>query len=464
MASIAKILNIPIKDPFALYQKSVHYQALNKGQNAPTCVSCHGIHNIVRSSEYDSSIYKGNIPKTCGTCHTKAYHDYTGSQHWRAFLLGIEESPVCNDCHLEHSILPPKNPQSPVYAKNIAKTCTGCHETQRIVDRYGIASMRLSTYDSSYHGLAMKAGNLTAANCSSCHGHHKILPSTDPHSSTNAKNLPVTCGQCHPGVSKSIPIGKIHGESSSKTMLFKIVTTIYIYLISLTVGGMLVYCFLDFQKKVRYPEIYKSKKEEHYYIKFNLLDRLLHGIHLVAFFVLVYTGFAHHYPEALWAKPIVDWHGDAVRAVAHRTSGFIIIAIFIFQFIIYAFTKYGREQFRALLPRCKDIKDAFILFLYNVGILNYKPTHERFNFIEKFEYWALVWGNIIMGLTGLALWFENRSLHIMAKWWLDLFILIHFYEAILAALAILVWHLYWTVFDPEVYPFSMSMWNGKAPM
>jgi len=463
-STFAKKYSIPIKNPFELYQKSVHLKALINGLNAPTCTNCHGVHNISVPSEFESSIYKGNLPKTCGVCHTKAYRDYTQSQHWRAFLMGIEESPVCNDCHMEHSVVQSVNPQSPVYAKNVAKTCTGCHEAQKVIERYGIASMRLSTYESSYHGLAMRAGNLTAANCSSCHGHHKILPSSDSRSSTNAKNLPATCGQCHPKVSKSIPIGKIHGQSISKTWLFGLVTTIYIYLIVITVGGMVVYCFIDFQKKVRNPEKDKSRKEEHYYIKFNLLDRLFHGIHLIGFIVLVYTGFAHHYPDALWAKPVMDLYGDSVRAIAHRTAGLIIITIFIFQFVVFAFTKYGRKQFIELLPRFKDVSDAVKLLLYNLGIANARPKYKIYNFIEKFEYWALVWGNIIMGLTGFALWFENQSLSIMPKWWLDLFVLIHFYEAVLATLAIVVWHLYWTVFDPEVYPFSRTIWSGKAPV
>lgn len=69
-----------------------------------------------------------------------------------------------------------------------------------------------------------------------------------------------------------------------------------------------------------------------------------------------------------------------------------------------------------------------------------------------------------MGLTGLALWFENFTLGLIAKWWLALFILIHFYEAILATLAILMWHIYWTVFDSEVYPFAKSIWTGKSPL
>lgn len=462
--ALAKKCNIPIKNPFALYQKSVHLKALVNGQNAATCVNCHGVHNIAPATDLSAPINKGNLPKTCGSCHSKAYKDYTMSQHWRAFLLGINESPVCNDCHLEHSIFPSENPSSPVYPKNIPKTCSSCHEAQKITERYGIRSMRLSTYNSSYHGLALKAGNMLAANCASCHEHHKILPSSDPRSSIYPKNLPKTCGQCHPGVSISIPIGKVHERSDNLNIIFDIVQYFYIYLIIIVIGAMVIYCFVDFQRKVKYPDSYKWEKSKGYYIKFNYIDRLFHTIHLICFIVLVYTGFAHHYPEAIWAKPIINLYGDSVRAIAHRTSGAIIIIIFLLQLLIFAFTKYGRKQFQALLPKFSDLKDAKNLFLFNLGLLNKKPLFAKFSFIEKFEYWALVWGNIIMGITGFALWFENLFLSIFPKWILDLFILIHFYEAILASLSILIWHLYWTIFDPEVYPFSLTIWTGKAPI
>lgn len=462
--SLAKKYSIPIKNPFALYQKSVHLKALVNGQNAATCINCHGIHDISPASDLSAPINKGNVPKTCGTCHTRAYKDYTMSYHWRAFLLGINEAPVCNDCHLEHSIFSPEEPTSPVYPKNIPKTCSSCHEAQKITERYGIRSMRLSTYNSSYHGLALKAGNLLAANCASCHDHHKILPSADPRSSIYPKNLPKTCGQCHPGVSASIPIGKVHERTSNVSIIFDIVQYFYIYLIIFVIGTMIIYCFIDFQRKVKHPEFSKWEKLDEYYIKFNYLDRLFHTIHLICFIILVYTGFAHHYPEAIWAKPIVNLYGDTLRSYAHRISGAIIIIIFILQLIIFALTRYGREQFHSLIPKLSDLKDAKDLFLFNLGKINKKPIFPKFSFIEKFEYWALFWGNIIMGITGFALWFENHSLRIFPKWILDLFILIHFYEAILASLSILIWHLYWTIFDPEVYPLSLTIWTGKAPI
>jgi cytochrome b subunit of formate dehydrogenase len=87
----------------------------------------------------------------------------------------------------------------------------------------------------------------------------------------------------------------------------------------------------------------------------------------------------------------------------------------------------------------------------------------RFTYVEKAEYWALVWGTVIMGITGLFLWFENLAVDLFPKGLLDVFLVIHYYEAWLAFLAILIWHLYATIFNPRVYPMNPSWLTGKMP-
>jgi cytochrome b subunit of formate dehydrogenase len=131
------------------------------------------------------------------------------------------------------------------------------------------------------------------------------------------------------------------------------------------------------------------------------------------------------------------------------------------QFVFLIFSKRAREQFTALLPRKQDISDAVHMFRYNLGAEKYPPHFSRFNFIEKFEYWALVWGSIIMGITGLCLWFKDAVLSFSPEWVIDLFLVIHFYEALLATLSILIWHFYWTIFNPHVYPMDTIWIDGK---
>ena len=101
--------------------------------------------------------------------------------------------------------------------------------------------------------------------------------------------------------------------------------------------------------------------------------------------------------------------------------------------------------------------------LYYLGLSPEKPKFGRFNYAEKAEYWALVWGTALMGLTGTMLWAKVQVGNLLARWWLDAATAVHFYEAILATLAILVWHLYQVIFDPDVYPMNSAWKDGKMP-
>ena len=88
------------------------------------------------------------------------------------------------------------------------------------------------------------------------------------------------------------------------------------------------------------------------------------------------------------------------------------------------------------------------------------------------EYWAVVWGTIIMGVTGLMIWFKIDVTHSLPRWFVDVAVTIHYYEAILACLAIVVWHFYHVIFDPDVYPAESrrvgresfrALADGRAP-
>ena len=84
------------------------------------------------------------------------------------------------------------------------------------------------------------------------------------------------------------------------------------------------------------------------------------------------------------------------------------------------------------------------------------------SYIEKAEYWAVVWGAVIMVLTGVVLWANNWALSWLPKSVLDFLTAVHFYEAVLATLAIVVWHFYFVLFDPEVYPMDPAWLTGKS--
>ncbi|HSP62714.1 MAG TPA: cytochrome b/b6 domain-containing protein, partial [Pyrinomonadaceae bacterium] len=115
-----------------------------------------------------------------------------------------------------------------------------------------------------------------------------------------------------------------------------------------------------------------------------------------------------------------------------------------------------------MLPRVKDVRDLIANFAYYLGVKNERPKFARFGYAEKAEYWAVIWGTIIMGLTGLMIWFKIGVVGFLPRWWIDIALAVHFYEAVLATLAIIVWHFYQVIFDPDAYPVNFAFIDGRV--
>lgn len=243
---------IPIKDPLKAYLRSIHGRFAMAGRDSvATCGSCHGNHKIFAANNPDSKAFYRNIPQTCGTCHATIASEFEQSVHGVAVARGSRDAPVCTDCHSEHAIeLPSEGTAATSPQKMAVETCGRCHASTRITEKYGMRSGRLSTFTDSYHGLALRSGQLSAANCSSCHGVHNILPSSDPRSTINPANLAATCGNCHPNASENFATGPVHlTREESEGRIVAVVRRLYIGLIVLVIGGMIIHNGLDFMRK-----------------------------------------------------------------------------------------------------------------------------------------------------------------------------------------------------------------------
>jgi cytochrome b subunit of formate dehydrogenase len=116
-----------------------------------------------------------------------------------------------------------------------------------------------------------------------------------------------------------------------------------------------------------------------------------------------------------------------------------------------------------MLPELKDATDLVQVFAYNLGLSKVEPRFAKFNYAEKVEYWAFMWGTVVMTVSGFLLWFNNFTLRYFPKWISDAATAIHYYEALLATFSILLWHFYMVIFDPLVYPMDTAWINGKVP-
>jgi len=445
----------------ASYASSVHGHAVAAGsEKAAVCTDCHGTHEILDAKDAKSPIFKFNVPATCGKCHDAVSREFQQSIHGQAIAKANWQAPVCTDCHGIHSIKSHLDPSSSVNAQNLAQvTCARCHEGVRLSNEFGIEGRRETTYLASYHGLAARLGSQVVANCASCHGVHNILPSNDPRSTINAANLAKTCGQCHPGVTEKFTSAKVHVDAplsadiGSKAVRW--IRKFYLAMIFAVIGGMLLHNFIIWRAKV----VALRKLEHRFVTRMAARFRWQHATLLISFFVLVVTGFALKFPDSWFASMLSL--GEHMRRTLHRIAAVALIVVSVYHMFDSLLTREGRKLIMDLLPTLDDATGAVQNLGYYLGLVPRKPEFRRFNYAEKAEYWALVWGMIVMGVTGLMLWAKVIVGNHLPRWWLDVATAVHFYEAILATLAILVWHFYQVFLDPDVYPMNWAWWDGK---
>ncbi|MEY4090646.1 MAG: hypothetical protein RJB55_2917 [Verrucomicrobiota bacterium] len=459
------------------YERGVHGAALRRGEaGAANCVDCHGAHEMNRGFAAGARTDKPHVAATCARCHETAGRDFATSVHAVALTKGNADSATCTDCHGEHEIRARDDPASRVHKARVARqVCADCHASLRLTEKYGIASHAFQTFADSYHGLAVRGGAVEVVNCASCHESHAIRSRDDPVSSIHPANLVRTCGQCHPGANTRFAVGRVHvspgaaAESAAGEPILHLVATVYVILIVAVVGGMLVHNGLDFFRKLRRKLaiqqglIPEEPVAHRLYLRMTVHERLQHGVLVLAFMVLVVTGFMLRYPEAWWVAAIRGLSAGAFewRGLIHRVAGVALLAAGFWHGCYLAGTTAGRALFRDLLPRRRDFTDPFRVIRYNLGLARSKPAFGRFSYIEKTEYWAMMWGSIVMGATGVVLWFDNTSMGLLTKLGFDISRTVHFYEAVLATLAIIVWHFYFVIFNPDVYPMNLAWLTGR---
>ena len=458
--------DFPVANPVQTYSQSVHGKLLAQGAvNVPTCTTCHGIHNIKNMVQPNSKISPFNIPTTCAECHNKEAKEYKESIHWIYVKMGFRFAPVCNDCHSEHGIQIVTGSVSRKEARKIQEeTCMLCHQSKKLAERLGIPSDAISTYEDSYHGLAVLGGDLKAAMCVDCHGVHKILPKKNTESTVNIKNVKNTCKKCHKNATQVFSESYSHHNltiASNKAQ--DIVNKIYFWLILLTIGGMFLHNLI-----IYIHDVIEKRKiiKQHPTIPRLTTNEVIQHIFLFSSFItLAVTGFALKYSNSWWGEGLASLGlQEGVRQIVHRTAAVIMIATGVYHIIYLIVTKRGREILGAMMPKFKDLTQASQNISYYLGLSKTRPGFDKFDYTEKAEYWALIWGTIIMGATGLLLWFPTSVGNWAPIWLIKVSQSIHFYEAILATLAIVVWHWFFVIFHPKEYPMNVTWIDGKMSL
>jgi predicted CXXCH cytochrome family protein len=441
-----------------------HHIALRRrgAKGTPGCTDCHGTHGIPATSGEAAWSWRERLPEACRKCHPRTTADYLEGVHGKALLAGVRDVPTCDTCHPEHKA----SGRESVQERGVVTTCVSCHEDPGLQQKYAIPGNRLASYMGSYHGAATQLGDSRTANCASCHGNHLILPSTDPRSSVNPANLPKTCGKCHPGAGVHFAEGKIHLQPSLKQdRLLFLVKNGYLLFIAGLMSSFLGYIALDLLSRMKGRIETRRREEERsepQFQRLSLNQRVQHWVLISSFSALIVTGLPLTAPHSAISRGVITFLGGmGARAIIHRVAALVLVVVVIYHLGYVLLSRTGYREFRQLIPGFQDAKDILQMLRFHFGLSPDRARFGRYNFIEKFEYLAVGWGSVVMIGTGALLWAPQFSLAFLPKWMMDVALIVHSWEAILAFLAIIIWHMYNVHWNPSVFPMSQVWLTGK---
>jgi cytochrome b subunit of formate dehydrogenase len=466
------------------YLDSIHGQALLKMGLivAPSCNDCHGTHNIKRAVDRDSPINHANVAKTCGKCHVGIEETYNKSIHGQLLAKGDSRGPVCTDCHTAHDIV---NPEGNNFKAISDARCGKCHAD------------RLAGYRDTYHGKAMALGkpNIApaVAACYDCHGHHDVQPPSNPASHLSKTNILATCQQCHPGATIGFTEYKPHANPMDAKN-YPLLHAVFLGMTGLLIGTFAffglhtlmwlvraVWLYLHDSKKFREAKI-STQTDGEWFTRFVPFERLLHFMMVSSFLLLVVTGMPLKFYYTDWAKAIFTVIGGAETArTLHRFGAVITFIYFGLHLMSLAGKAWkGRKSLRAaddkfhfkrlwqvlfgpdsMVPTLHDWKDfvAHNKWFFGKGP---KPQFDRWTYWEKFDYFAVFWGVAIIGASGLLMWFPTFFTRFLPGWILNIALLIHSDEALLAAGFIFSIHFFNTHFRIEKFPMDTVIFSGRV--
>jgi cytochrome b subunit of formate dehydrogenase len=201
--------------------------------------------------------------------------------------------------------------------------------------------------------------------------------------------------------------------------------------------------------------------------RFTLQVRVQHGLLAFSVLVLIFSGI----PLWLLGNPdLMWWDRESVNGMVvsigmlrglHRVAGAVLTLVSVYHMLWVMFTRQGRREFYLLLPRWKDVTDLGQNLAYFLGRRKDRPQFGRYSYYEKFDYWAVYWGCVIMIGTGLALWFDRVAAEHFPWLPYKLAAIVHADEALLAGLALLIWHMYNVHLRPGIFPGSQVWLHGR---
>ncbi len=476
---------IKAPDAAAQFLDSIHGHALLKMGLivAPSCNDCHGVHNIIPGTYTNSPVHKLNISHTCGKCHVGIEEIYNASVHGQLLARRDPQGPACTDCHTAHAIEPPRT--SGHFKAVSDQRCGKCHQD------------RLTHYRDTYHGKAMALGRPNVAPdvaaCYDCHGHHDVLPHTDPRSKLASENILATCRACHPLANVNFTAYQPHANPLDRTH-YKALNNVFLFMTTLLIGvfsffgahtvlwlGRSAYVFLYDSKKFREAKV-EAQADDEWFTRFLPFERFLHFLVVTSFLLLVITGMPLKFYYTEWARGLFQMMGgpEVARSLHHFGAliTFLYFGLHLSSLVLRGWRQRahlrnpqtGRLSLAALraalfgpdsmIPTWQDWRDfvAHQKWFFGKGP---RPQFDRWTYWEKFDYFAVFWGVFAIGLSGLVMWFPEFFTRFLPGWIINVALIVHSDEALLAAGFIFTIHFFNTHFRLEKFPMDTVIFSGR---
>ncbi|MFO0840656.1 MAG: hypothetical protein U1D55_19270 [Phycisphaerae bacterium] len=382
----------------------------------------------------------------------------------------------------------------------MAQICAVCHSDPKVIEQFQLHDT-VASYVRSFHGKAALLRDQTTANCVSCHvrsgkSAHDMLGPKNPKSAVNPEHVADGCRTtaCHPGADKALARTAVHLDlpTSRGTIEFWLAIA-FIILTIVSFGPSALIVLLELGQLVvnrhshvaqhvrRVADMIIQKEGWRKLHRFSVKQRIQHWALTALFILLVVTGFPLKFTDKPWAAEVIGWFGGLHNARwVHHWSGILLVGGFAAHLLdilrgvlvqARAHRKngesFGIAKVLAALPIAITPTDLIKVnqqIKYLLGLSNERPMFGRFSATEKFEYFGVLWGTTLLGVTGLMLWAEQWATQYFSGRALNLATIAHTYEAYLAVIHVGILHIYNVLLAPAVFPLSKATLSGETPL
>jgi cytochrome b subunit of formate dehydrogenase len=197
------------------------------------------------------------------------------------------------------------------------------------------------------------------------------------------------------------------------------------------------------------------------YTRFSVWQRVQHGLVIVLFTALCVTGLPQKFFESGWAIWLVELFGGIDRTRwLHRATGILFTGLLVAHVAVEGVKLFRGRGSLSMIPHRRDFADAILTLRYYLGLSDRQARFDRFDYKQKFEYWGLVLGSLVVVGTGLVLLYPVHVTQWLPGVVVPVAMVAHSNEGLLAFLTIITWHVYSAVLAPEVFPLDTTMFTG----